>query len=380
MTLLHRPHHEAPRLAPAILVLLLVAVSIPLAGAAIDPIAYRLSSSPERRARALARLLERGEGQRLLEAAVRDESGELHERALELLLDHPAPGALEERIARAPDLADYRAAAALLPADALPLLARRIRAERHRARFAAFTAFAAVATRAGVASHALPRFGWEERRILGELACGLEEDSPPWRAHVLRELALELDVRPVELTRLRARIETLDDPEDALAERAVLWLRGDSLALESFPEEHRALVGLIAPAWALARRAKSALLAALLDADQFGGAGDWRWLESARKGLLAAALDRAPRDRPGARAAALILASPRALPDLERPDETPPLWKNLGPEDAPALVRAAGRPDGRLARVLEPGAATSRERLLLDLAVAALSTRARTTK
>jgi hypothetical protein len=380
MTLLRRPHRETPRLAPAILVVALLALSVPLAKIAIDPLAFRLASSPERRVRALERLLERGDGQSLLESAVRDETGELHERALELLLDHPAPRALEERLERAPDLADYRAAAALLDARALPILARRIRVERHRARAAAFTALAAIATRAGVAARALPRFAWEERAILGELACGLEEDSPAWRAEVLRALAGELEVAPVEQARLRASLDTLDE-EDAVRERAVLWLRGDPLELDCFPAEHRALVGLLAPSWALARRANAALLADLLATDQFGGAGDWRWLESARRDLLAAALERAPsHERPGARAASLILARPQAPPDLAWPDATPLLWHNLGPEHASALIRAAGRPDGRLARVLEPGTATSRERLLLDLAVAALSTRARVTK
>ncbi|HZU95652.1 MAG TPA: hypothetical protein VFF73_03010 [Planctomycetota bacterium] len=378
MTILHRPH-DTPRLASAILVVALIAVSVPLAKAVIDPLAYRLASSPERRLRALERLLERGDGQSLLESAIRDETGELHERALELLLDHPAPRALAERLERAPELADYRAAAALLDARALPILATRIRVERHRARAAAFTAFAAIATRTGVSPRALPRFAWEERAILGELACGLEEDSPPWRAEVLRALAAELDVSPVEQARVRASLDTLED--DALRERAVLWLRGDPLELDRLPAEHRALVGLLAPPWALARRANAGLLADLLATEQFGGAGDWRWLESARRDLLASALVRAPSpERPGARAASLILTRPQAPPDPARPDEIPPLWHNLGPEHASALIRAAGRPDGRLARVLEPGTATSRERLLLDLAVAALSTRARVTK
>src|SRR5581483_2975101 len=62
---------------------------------------------------------------------------------------------------------------------------------------------------------------------------------------------------------------------------------------------------------------------------------------------------------------------PPAPGDVE--DAPPPLLARFGPEDVPSLMQAAGRLDGRLVRVLEPGAATLRERLLLDLAVLAFA-------
>ncbi|MBI3722407.1 hypothetical protein HY251_00400 [bacterium] len=46
--------------------------------------------------------------------------------------------------------------------------------------------------------------------------------------------------------------------------------------------------------------------------------------------------------------------------------------QKLGPRAVPGLVRASGGESGELARILEPGAGTERERSLLDLAVAAL--------
>lgn len=362
---------------------------------AVDQLVYRGSSSRERRVHALERLLARGHGVGLLEAAIRDEDGSLHDRALELapdfLLRADLGDALRARIERRdrePSLEDLRVAAALADERALPGLMERMRTTARRPRAAAFTAFAAIVARRRVPPSRLPPLEWGERWILGELALGLEEDSAPWRGDCLRALAANMRASPVVVARLRAQLRDVEGDRE-LVDRAVLWLRGDPLSLRHVVPELRDRVGLLAPLDALRGRVDASFLDAVLALDQWGGAGDWRWLEAARRELLVAALTRAEdRARPAARAAALLVsqaaarAAGRAAREDPPPlggveDAPPPLLAGFGPDDVPAIVQAAGRPDGRLVRVLEPGAGDPRERFLLDLAVAALSTNAR---
>ncbi len=346
----------------------------------VDRAVYSFSSSLDARTRALDRLLDRGHGE-ALDPAIRFEEGSLHERALARAPAFDVAEALADRLRRGPTLADVRATAALGDERSFPGLVdllrqggggaerppRSLRPER-RPRAAAFTALAAIAARRHVPASALPRLTWADARLLGELAAGLEEDSPPWRGDLLRELAESLVPDPGELERARE-----EGPEErALA--CFLWLRGDEVALARFPEEERALVGLLAPLEALGRRVDPAFLDRVLALDQWGGAGDWRWLEAAPRDQLEWALAcAADRTRPAAVAAALLVAGRFEAPPIDEriEDAPPPALALLGARDVPALVRAAGRPDGRLARVLEPGAGTLRERFLLDQAVAA---------
>ncbi len=354
-----------------------VALGVLVGQDALSYLVYRGATEPERRARALADLLARGRGASLLEDAIVREEGALHDRALELAAGRDVAAALARRLEKHATLEDLRAAGALADERALPALLGLLRTTVHRPRAAAFTAFAAIVARRGLPPRSLPRLEWSERGILGELARGLEEDSPPWRGDVLRALAARLRVEPLELARARHALHERDscDGGRALEERCVFWLRGDPIELAGFEDDERAVVGLLAPQGALARRVDAAILDRVLALDGWGGAGEWRWLEAARADLLEAALARAQSPtRPAALGARLLLARSFERPVIDEADEAmPPAQALLGPEDAPALVRAAGRADGRLARVLEPGAGTLRERLLLDLAVAALS-------
>jgi hypothetical protein len=332
----------------------------------VDRAIYSFSSSLDARTRALDRLLDRGHVG-ALDYAIRFEEGSLHEHALARAPAFDVAGALADRLGRGPTLADLRAAAALGDERSLSVLADLLRTTERRPRAAAFTAFAAIVARRHVSAGTVPRFTWADARLLGELAAGLEEDSPAWRGDLLRALAGNLAPAPGELARMR---------EEAAEDRALacfLWLRGDEVALARFPEEERALMGLLAPLEALGARVDAAFLDRVLALDQWGGAGDWRWLEAAPRDRLEWALALAPdRTRPAAVAAAFLVAGRFEPPPIDGiEDAPPPALALLGPRDVPALVRAAGRADGRLARVLEPGAGTMRERFLLDQALAA---------
>jgi hypothetical protein len=378
-----------------------------------DRVVLRLASSSERRASALERLVAKGDLAVLVATLESETDPVVRERALDLapLLGSGAAAPLARSLERHVGLPDLRAVAALADERALPALGRllRDRSTSHRERAATFTALAAVAARRHLDATSLPALAWSEHDLLEELALGVEEDAPPWRAAALRALARNLRVSPAVLARHRLRIRELEaatddrlEQEEHDAERrgglALLWLRGESGALARAASEDRALSGLLAPEDALARLREPGRLDDVLGLTAWGGAGEWRRLEAlARDGrgrvALRSALERAPdRSRPAAAAAAILLRDaapvfmdPPTLETLARSgalEELPPplvleALGQLGERAIPPLVRASGRLDGRLARVLEPGAGTARERLLLDLAVASVSTQAR---